>query len=62
MNVTLQATVHLGGDFKENLRFTKDQLLKSVTQLFQVTEKLIKNQTEIGGLQRTYVEIDDSTM
>ena len=34
----------------ENLRFTKNQLLKSVKQLFQVTERLIKDQTEIGGL------------
>ena len=34
----------------ENLRFAKNQLLKSVTQLFQVTEKLIKDQTEICGL------------
>ena len=39
MNVTLQAAVHLGRDYLENLRFTKSQLLKSVKQLFQVTEK-----------------------
>ena len=38
MNVTLQAAVHLGRDFLENLRFTKNQLLKSVKQLFQVIE------------------------
>ena len=50
MNVTLQAAVHLGRDFLENLRFTKNQLLKSAKQLFQVTEKLIKDQTEISGL------------
>ena len=30
MNVTLQAAVHLGRGFLENLRFTKNQLLKSV--------------------------------
>ena len=48
MNVTLQAAVHLGRDYMENLRFTKNQLLKS--RLFQVTEKLIKDQTEISGL------------
>ena len=30
MNVTLQAAVHLGRDYMENLRFTKNQLLKSV--------------------------------
>ena len=34
----------------ENLRFTKNQLLKSVKELFQVTEKLIKDQREITGL------------
>ena len=50
INVTLQVAVNLGQDFMENLRFTKNQLLKSVKQLFQVTEKLIKDQTEIGGL------------
>ena len=50
MSVTLQAAVHLGKDYTENLRFTKNQLLKSVKQFFQVTEKLIKNQTEISGL------------
>ena len=38
MHVTLQAAVHLGRDYVENLRFTKNQFLKSVKQLFQVTE------------------------
>ena len=50
MNVTRQASVHLGRDYMENLRFTKSQLLKSVKQLFQVTERLNKNQAEISGL------------
>ena len=50
MNVTLQAAVHFGRDCMENLRFTKNQLLKSVKQLFQVTEKLNKHQAEISGL------------
>ena len=50
MNVTLQAAVHLGRDFSENLRFTKNQLAMSVQQLFQVTEKFIMDQTEVGGL------------
>ena len=50
LNVTLQAAVHLGQDFMENLRFTKNQLLKSVKELFLVTEKLIKDQREITGL------------
>ena len=50
MNTTLQAAVHLGQDFLENLRFTKNQLLKSVKQLFQVTEQLIEDQNEISNL------------
>ena len=50
MNTTLQASVHLGRDCMENLRFTKNQLLKCAKQLFQVTEKLIKYQTEISCL------------
>ena len=50
MSVTLQAAVHLGRNYMENLRFAKNQLLKSAKQLFQVTEKLIKDQSEISGL------------
>ena len=42
--------VHLGQDYMENLRFTKNQLLKSVKELFQVTEKLIEDQEEINIL------------
>ena len=61
MNVTLQAAVHLGRDYGE-LRFTKNQLLKSVEQLFQVTERLVKDQTEMSGLFTAYVESDDSTI
>ena len=44
MNVTLQAAVHLGRDHMENQRFTKNELLKSLKQCFQVTEKLIEDQ------------------
>ena len=36
--------------FMENLRFTTNQLLKSVKQFFQVTARLIEDQTEISGL------------
>ena len=50
LSVTLQAAVHLGKDYTENLRSTKNQPLKSVKQLFQTTERLIKDQTEITGL------------
>ena len=40
MDVTLQAAVHLGRDYMENLRFTENQLQKSAKQLLQVTEKV----------------------
>ena len=47
MSVTLQAAGHLGKDYSENLRSIKSQPLKSLRQLFQVTGKLIRDQTEI---------------
>ena len=50
MSVTLQAAVHLGKDYTENLRSTKNQPRKSLRQLFQVTERLIRDQTEMTGL------------
>ena len=36
MSVTLQAALHLGKDYTENLRSTKNQPLKSLRQFFQV--------------------------
>ena len=48
MSVTLQAAVHLGIDYTENMRSTKGQPKKSLRQLFQVT--LITDQTEITGI------------
>ena len=53
LSVTLQAALHLGKDYTENLRSTKNQPKKSVRQLFQVTERLIIDQTEITGLTTT---------
>ena len=50
LNVKLQAAVHLGQDYMENLRFTKNQLLKYGKEFCLMNEKLIKNQTEIVGL------------
>ena len=50
MNVTLEAAVHLDQDHMENLRFTKKQLLKSVKEFFQMTEKLIKDHKEMNNL------------
>ena len=46
MSVTLQPSVHLGKDYRENLRSTKNQPKKSLRQLFQVIERLITDQTE----------------
>ena len=50
VNVTLEAAVHLDQDHMENLRFSKKQLLKSVKEFFQMTEKLIKDHKEINNL------------
>ena len=50
MSVALQAAVHLGNDYTEYLRSTKNQNLKSVKQLFQMTGRLITDHTEITGL------------
>ena len=47
MSVTLQAAVHLGTDYTENLRSTNNQSKKSLKQFFQVTERLITDQTQI---------------
>ena len=48
MNVTLQVAVYLGRDCLKNLRFTGNQLLKSVKQFFHVTGRLIGEQAEIS--------------
>ena len=39
VSVTLQAAAHLGKDYIENLRSTKNQPLKSLRQLLQVSER-----------------------
>ena len=52
MNTTLQAAVHLGQDYDQNLRFVKNHFWSSLKKLFKETEKLIKNQTEIIGVSR----------
>ena len=53
MSVTLQAAVHLGQDYSKNPRSIKNQLSKSVKQLFRTTERLTKDQVEITGLSTT---------
>ena len=42
--------VHLGKDYTEILGSTKNQPKKSLRHLFQVTQRLITDQTEITGL------------
>ena len=49
LSVTLQAAFHFGIDHTENLRSTKNQPKNFLRQLFQVTQKLITDQTEIIG-------------
>ena len=46
---TLQAAVHLGIDYVENLHSTENQLKRTLKQLFNVTGKLIRDQKEIQG-------------
>ena len=41
---------HLGKDYKENLRSTKNQPKKSLRQFFKVTQKLVTEQTGINGI------------
>ena len=48
--VTLQGAVHLGKDFTDKFRSTKNQPKKSLRESFQVTERWITDQTEIPGL------------
>ena len=50
MSGTLQATVHLGKDYSENLRSTRNQPMKFLKQRFQATGKLIRDQTEITSI------------
>ena len=50
MSVTLQVAVHVGTNYTDNLRSTRNQPKKSLRQLFQVTRKLISDQTEITGI------------
>ena len=47
MIVTQQAAVHLGNDHLDNLYSTGNQPQRTVKQLFDVTRKLVKEQTKI---------------
>ena len=48
VSVTLQAAVHRGKDYSENLRSIKNQSMRSLKQLFHVNGKL--NQEEITSI------------
>ena len=50
MSVTLQAAVHLGKDYSENLRSVKSQTKRSLKQLFHVAGELTTDQKEIAGI------------
>ena len=50
MSVTLNAAVHLGKEYLENLQSTKNQPQRPAKQLFDVTKMLITNQKEIQGI------------
>ena len=38
MNTTLQATIHIGQDYDQNLRFVKNNFWSSLKKLFKETE------------------------
>ena len=50
MSVTLQAAVHPGNDYAENLHSIINQPKRTLKQLVNVTEKLIRDQKEISGI------------
>ena len=50
MFVTLQAAVHLGKDYSENLHSIKNQPKRKLKQFFNATEKLIRDQKEMTGI------------
>ena len=50
MIVTLQAAVHLGHDYLENLHSANNQPQRTAKQLFDVTKKFVRDQKEIQGI------------
>ena len=50
MIVTQQAAVHLGNNNLDHLHANKNQPQRTVKQLFNVTKKLVSEQTEIQGI------------
>ena len=52
VSVTLDAALHLGKVFLENLRSATNQPQRMTRQLFDVTKELITDQTEIQGISK----------
>ena len=50
MLVTQQAAVHFGNDYLHNLPSTKNQSQRTMKQLFDVTRKLVSEQTDMQGI------------
>ena len=50
LSATMKAAVHLGQDYQENLRTTKNIDFEKAQQLFDISHKLILNQSEIFGI------------
>ena len=57
VSVTLQAAVHLGNDYAENLHSIINQPKRTLKQLVNVTEKLIRDQKEISGIPGIYWQL-----
>ena len=65
MMVNQQAAVHPGNVFARDLRSTRNQAQRTMKQSFDVTRKLVSDQTEIQGISldrftRKSLEKDDS--
>ena len=52
MSATVDAVVHLGTSYVENWHSTKNQAPRTIKQLFDVSQKLITDQTEIQGVSK----------
>ena len=51
MNASMMAAVHLGKDYEDNLRVTKNTEFSEIRPLFHITQKLILDQEdEIFGV------------
>ena len=46
MSATMVAAVHLGQDYQDNLRTTRDADFEKIKQLFDISQKLILDQSQ----------------